>query len=100
MRPRTRCWRRTSPRGCPWDTSSPRPPLLDAWGLRAYELYAMTEYPCFHVECPEQSGIHLWADWCIPEIIPLDALDREEADGSGPAAIHLFDAAPRALGGA
>src|SRR3972149_1728863 len=48
-----------------------RRPLLDAWGLRAYELYAMTEYPCFHVECPEQSGIHLWADWCIPEIIPL-----------------------------
>jgi len=62
-----------------------RRPLLDAWGLRAYELYAMTEYPCFHVECPEQSGIHLWADWCIPEIIPLEALDREEADGSVPA---------------
>ena len=75
-----------------------RRPLLDAWGLRAYELYAMTEYPCFHVECPEQSGIHLWADWCIPEIIPLEALDREEADGSVPAAIHLFDAAPGALG--
>src|SRR3989304_4409837 len=53
----------------------------------------MTEYPCFHVECPEQSGIHLWADWCIPEIIPLEALDREGAAGSGPAASPPFDLA-------
>ncbi len=75
-----------------------RQPLLDAWGLRPYELYALTEFPCFHVECPEQSGIHVWADWLIPELIPLEALDREEEDGTSPAAIHLFDAAPAQRG--
>ncbi|HEY3248815.1 MAG TPA: hypothetical protein VGK88_11045, partial [bacterium] len=66
----------------------------DAWGLRAYELYAMTEYPCFHLECREQAGIHIWADKCIPEIIPLDELEREDTDAAYvPQAIHLFDAA-------
>lgn len=76
-----------------------RQALRDAWGLRALELYAMTEYPCFHVECPEESGIHIWADWCIPEMIPLDALEREEADPAVvPPAHHLFDAAPGAVG--
>ncbi len=77
-----------------------REALRSAWGLRAYELYALTEYPCFHVECPEGAGIHLWADWCIPELIPLKALEREESDpsaGEAPAH-HLFDAAPGAVG--
>lgn len=72
--------------------------LLEAWGLRAYELYGMTEFPCFHMECPEQSGIHVWVDWCIPEIIPLAALEREEADAQPPEAIHLLDAPPGMLG--
>ncbi len=73
--------------------------LRAAWGLRAYELYAMTEYPCFHVECPEGAGIHLWADWCIPELIPLEALEHEETDPDAtPAAHHLFDALPGAVG--
>ncbi len=72
-----------------------RQPLRDAWGLAAYELYAMTEYPCFHLECREQAGIHIWADKCIPEIIPLDQLEREDADAADvPEAMHLFDAAP------
>lgn len=76
-----------------------RQALRDAWGIRAFELYAMTEYPCYHVECPEGSGMHLWADWCIPEVIPLEALEREEADPAVlPAAHHLFDAAPGAVG--
>jgi len=75
-----------------------RQPLLDAWGLRALELYAMTEFPCFHVECPEQSGIHLWSDWLVPEVIPLAALDREEADGTVPEAVHLFDTAAGMVG--
>lgn len=76
-----------------------RQPLLDAWGLRSYELYGMTEFPCFHVECPEQTGIHVWADWCIPEIIPHDALQQEEADPAVvPEAHHLFDASPGAVG--
>lgn len=66
-----------------------RKALADAWGLRPYELYAMTEYPCFHVECPEGSGIHVWADWCVPELIPLSELDR---DTNRPAAHHLLDA--------
>jgi phenylacetate-CoA ligase len=76
-----------------------RKPLQDAWGIRSYELYGMTEFPCFHVECPEQTGIHVWADWCIPELIPLQALEHEEADPAAvPAAHHLFDASPGAVG--
>jgi phenylacetate-CoA ligase len=76
-----------------------REALRSVWGLRAYELYALTEYPCFHAECPEGAGIHLWADWCIPELIPLEALEREESDPSAaPSAHHLFDAAQGAVG--
>lgn len=75
-----------------------RRPLMDAWGLRPLELYAMTEFPCFHVECPEQSGIHVWSDWCIPEVIPQEALQREEQDGAAPQAVHLFDAPDGTVG--
>lgn len=76
-----------------------RQPLRETWGLRAFELYAMTEYPCFHLECREQAGIHVWADRCLPELIPLEQLDREDADGSYvPRAVHLFDAAPGQTG--
>jgi phenylacetate-CoA ligase len=70
-----------------------RQALRETWGLQAFELYAMTEYPCFHLECREQAGIHLWADKCIPEIIPLEQLEREDDDPAYiPQARHLFDA--------
>lgn len=75
-----------------------RRPLREAWGLAPYELYAMTEFPCFHVECPEEAGIHVWADWCVPELIPQPALDREEQEGGLPEAVHLFDAPPGTVG--
>ncbi|HEV8353880.1 MAG TPA: AMP-binding protein [bacterium] len=70
-----------------------RQALHETWGLQALELYAMTEYPCFHLECREQAGMHLWADKCIPEIIPLAELEREDDDPAYvPAARHVFDA--------
>ncbi|MGH2349090.1 MAG: phenylacetate--CoA ligase family protein [bacterium] len=70
-----------------------RQALRETWGLQAFELYAMTEYPCFHLECREQAGIHLWADQCIPEIIPLEQLEREDDDPAYvPQARHLLDA--------
>jgi len=69
-----------------------RAPLVRAFGLEPFELYAMTEFPCFHLDCPEHAGMHLWVDACIPEVITQAELDREETDGAVPRAMPLLDA--------
>ncbi len=69
-----------------------RAPLTQAFGLEPFELYAMTEFPCFHLDCPEHAGMHLWVDACVPEVITGDALVKEETDGTVPNAVPLLDA--------
>ncbi|OFX35556.1 MAG: hypothetical protein A2Z07_08265 [Armatimonadetes bacterium RBG_16_67_12] len=68
-----------------------RAPLTRAYGLDPFELYAMTEFPCFHLDCREHAGMHLWVDACIPEVIPHAELIREETDGAVPHAVPLLD---------
>jgi phenylacetate-CoA ligase len=68
-----------------------RAPLTRAYGLEPFELYAMTEFPCFHLDCREHAGMHLWVDACVPEVIPHAELIREEADGTVPRAVPLLD---------
>ncbi|MBI3998431.1 MAG: phenylacetate--CoA ligase family protein, partial [Armatimonadetes bacterium] len=75
-----------------------RTPLRQAFGLEPFELYAMTEFPCFHLDCPEHAGMHFWSDVCIPEVIPQTALEEEETRGTPPRAIPLLDAEPGTVG--
>lgn len=75
-----------------------REPLRRAFGLEPFELYAMTEFPCFHLDCSEHAGMHLWTDLCIPEVIPDTELAREEHDGTTPGAMPLLDAPPGTTG--
>ncbi|MGQ0569121.1 MAG: phenylacetate--CoA ligase family protein [Armatimonadota bacterium] len=69
-----------------------REPLSRSYGLEPFELYAMTEFPCFHLDCREHAGMHLWVDTCVPEVITHAELTREEVHGTAPQAIPLLDA--------
>ena len=75
-----------------------RDPLRRAYGLDPFELYAMTEFPCFHLDCPEHAGMHFWTDTCIPEVLPQAELSREEHEGIVPRAVPLLDAPPGTTG--
>jgi phenylacetate-CoA ligase len=75
-----------------------RTPLRRAYGLDPFELYAMTEFPGFHLDCREHAGIHLWSDLCVAEVIPESELAREVEHGATPQAVPLLDAAPGATG--
>lgn len=57
----------------PW-TEDMRKQIEDALGLKAYDIYGLTEImgPGVGYECPEQSGMHICEDLFIPEIIDPD----------------------------
>ncbi len=38
--------------------------------LETFEVYSPTEHMAFWSECRSHSGIHVWLDTCIPEVLP------------------------------
>jgi len=47
-------------------------------GIELFEMYTTIDNITFSLECEAHDGIHLWLDGCIPEIIPLDELEKEK----------------------
>ena len=54
--------------GEPWAISL-RDKIEEEWGMKFYNAYGLAELPGRGGECIERSGIHLWADYSIIEII-------------------------------
>ena len=52
--------------------------MVDAWGIRPFDLYAATE-GLWGVECEHHDGIHLFEDWCVVENVDRDG--RPVPDG-------------------
>ncbi len=57
----------------PWSENMGRE-IEDKLGIKAYDIYGLSEIlgPGVACECPEQSGMHIWEDHFIPEIIDPD----------------------------
>lgn len=69
--------------GEPWSDSMRRK-LQDRTGMRVHNCYGASELygPCF-LECREQCGAHVWADYCYMEILDRDGnpcADGEEGE--------------------
>jgi phenylacetate-CoA ligase len=77
-----------------------RSALKESYGLRPATAYAASEFlASASTECRIQNGMHLPMDNCLPEIIPQEELDKEDADASYvPQAIPLWEAAPGLIG--
>lgn len=60
----------------PW-TASMREEIQDRLGLKAFNLYGLSEImgPCVSYECSEQNGSHINEDHYFPEIINPDTLE-------------------------
>ncbi|MFH1624400.1 MAG: AMP-binding protein [Pseudomonadota bacterium] len=54
--------------GEPW-AESVRKKIEEEWGMVFYNAYGLAELPGRGGECQERSGIHIWADYSIIEII-------------------------------
>jgi phenylacetate-coenzyme A ligase PaaK-like adenylate-forming protein len=64
-----------------------------AYGVEAFDCYFTTEFPALFAECSAHNGLHLWMDVCIPEIIPMDELDKEKREpGYVPTAAFVDEA--------
>jgi phenylacetate-coenzyme A ligase PaaK-like adenylate-forming protein len=72
-----------------------RQALDDAWGLKqAFNSYTFTEFGIASTECWAHTGLHLWLDIALAELIPQAELTREhEEPGYIPAARPLWAAA-------
>lgn len=57
----------------PW-TESMREEIEKSLGLKAYDIYGLTEVigPGVACECSEKAGMHIWEDHFLPEIIDPD----------------------------
>ncbi|HAC20963.1 MAG TPA: phenylacetate--CoA ligase [Porphyromonadaceae bacterium] len=66
----------------PW-TENMRKEIEDAMGIKAYDIYGLTEIigPGVGCECQSQNGTHLWEDHFYPEIIDPETLEPM-ADGA------------------
>ena len=64
----------------PWSEEA-RQRIEETWGMRAHDNYGLSELygPGVAVECPEQDGLHIWADEFYPEVI-----DPETGENLGP----------------
>jgi phenylacetate-coenzyme A ligase PaaK-like adenylate-forming protein len=70
-----------------------RDDLATAYGVEAFDCYFTTEFPALFAECTAHQGLHVWMDVCIPEIIPMDELDKEKAGGGHvPTAVFIDEA--------
>ena len=60
----------------PWSESMRRQ-IEEKLGIKAYDIYGLSEIlgPGVSCECEEQSGMHVWEDHFIPEIIDPDTLE-------------------------
>lgn len=60
----------------PW-TEDMRHAIEESLGLKAYDIYGLSEImgPGVACECECQSGMHVWEDMFIPEIIDPDTLE-------------------------
>ena len=74
--------------------------IMDAYGLRACSTYGATEFGTPLVgECVAQDGMHVFLDYCLPEVILQAELQKEETDASYvPQAIPLWEASPGLTG--
>jgi phenylacetate-CoA ligase len=54
-------------------------------GIKAYDIYGLSEIlgPGVGCECPEQTGMHIWEDNFIPEIIDPDTCEVLPAGSTG-----------------
>jgi len=66
----------------PWSTAM-RTEIEDNLGLRAHDIYGLTEImgPSVSQDCRYQDGLHIWEDCFIPEIVDPDT--DEPVDGAG-----------------
>ncbi|MCX5977438.1 MAG: hypothetical protein NTV33_11615 [Coprothermobacterota bacterium] len=70
-----------------------REEIRRSFGLEAFSVYLLAEFPALAVECPAHNGLHLWLDTCFPEIIAA-GLPAWKGKGSAPqpAALPLASA--------
>jgi phenylacetate-CoA ligase len=68
----------------PWSEEA-RQKLQSVFGLRAYDVYGMSELygPGVAVECTEQNGLHIWSDEFLVETIDADTGDPLPAGTRG-----------------
>ena len=70
-----------------------RPYVEEEYGMEAFDVYSLTESSVFASECEAHSGLHLWIDTQVAEIIPMSELEREKAEpGYVPKATLLHEA--------
>ncbi len=68
----------------PWSENMRRE-IEEKLGIKAYDIYGLSEIlgPGVGCECPEQSGMHIWEDNFIPEIIDPDTCEVLPAGETG-----------------
>ncbi|MCC8154520.1 MAG: phenylacetate--CoA ligase [Tannerellaceae bacterium] len=68
----------------PW-TENMRKEIEEAMGIKAYDIYGLTEIagPGVGCECEYQDGTHLWEDHFLPEIIDPETLEPLPAGQQG-----------------
>ena len=70
-----------------------RADLQRLFGVNPLSCYLSAELPYLQAECAPGTGVHLWLDVTIPEIIPTSELCREKsAPGYVPMALFIADA--------
>ena len=73
--------------------------LQGEFGLEAFACYASVEYPYYACECAAHSGLHVWLDVSIPEIIPDQEAARASSDRRYQPMSFFLDQAPAGLEG-
>lgn len=68
----------------PWSEAM-RAELQEKWGIRAYDIYGLTELigPGVGAECPEQDGLHIFEDMFYPEVLDPETGDPLPAGEPG-----------------
>ncbi|MEI6510031.1 MAG: GH3 auxin-responsive promoter family protein [bacterium] len=70
-----------------------RPAIRQAYGVEPFEVYSFSEFLGVMGDCAAHDGVHLWIDYCLPEIIPQSEIEQEEGQpGYIPQAIPLWEA--------
>lgn len=74
--------------------------LVQNYSIESYEVYSPIEHMAFWSECKSHSGIHVWLDNCIPEILPegeknAELLSKSATGKEGELVItNFFEALP------
>ena len=76
-----------------------RQAIREAWGMESVEVFGMSELRGGFSECEVQQGMHIWLHRCLPEVIPLVELEREQQGaGPPPVAQPLWQSPPGLVG--